>query len=197
MYVCVGLGILTKGPIAALLPGLVFAPSISLAHRELGRTREMLVPLGTVIVLAIVLPWYAALYQQWGWAPIKSFFFGENLARYVDGVGVNADRPVWWYLPVVFSDSFPWSLFLFPAAALWLRERRRAGACRDVASSHPDVALDLDCGHRRLFLALGGQAGPLHLPDCPGDRRARRRCHRAIARAGGRRTHRGSESSRQ
>ncbi len=132
MYGCVGLGVLTKGPIAALLPGLVLAVYLA-AHRELGRTREMLVPLGLVIVLAIVLPWYVALYSQWGWAPIKSFVFGENLARYVDGVGVNADRPVWWYVPVVFSDSFPWSLLLFPAAALWLRERRRAGASRDVA----------------------------------------------------------------
>ncbi len=54
----------------------------------------MLLPLGTLIVLAIVVPWYAALYQQSGWAPIKSFLFGENLARYVDGVGVNAVRPV-------------------------------------------------------------------------------------------------------
>ncbi len=132
MYVCVGLGVLTKGPIAALLPGLAFAVYL-LAHRELGRARDMLVPLGTVIVLAIVLPWYAALYQQWGWAPIKSFFFGENLARYVDGVGVNADRPVWWYVPVVLTDSFPWSLFLFPAAVLWVRERRRADA-RDISS---------------------------------------------------------------
>jgi 4-amino-4-deoxy-L-arabinose transferase-like glycosyltransferase len=125
MYVCVGLGVLTKGPIAVLLPGLVFAIYLAV-HRELGRARAMLLPLGTVIVLAIVVPWYAALYQQWGWGPIKSFVFGENLARYVDGVGVNADRPVWWYLPVVFSDSFPWSFFLFPAAALWIRERRQA-----------------------------------------------------------------------
>ena len=127
MYACVGLGILTKGPIAALLPGLVFAVYL-VAHRELGRVREMLLPLGTLIVLAIVVPWYAALYQQSGWAPIKSFLFGENLARYVDGVGVNAVRPVWWYLPVVFSDSFPWSLFLFPAAALWFRDRAGARA---------------------------------------------------------------------
>ena len=125
MYACVGLGVLTKGPIAALLPGLVFGVYLVL-HRELARVREMLVPLGTLIVLAIVVPWYAALYHQWGWAPIKSFFFGENLARYVEGVGVNADRPVWWYLPVVFSDSFPWSLFLFPAGVLWLRTRRLA-----------------------------------------------------------------------
>jgi 4-amino-4-deoxy-L-arabinose transferase-like glycosyltransferase len=127
MYVCVGLGVLTKGPVAALLPGLVFAVYL-IAHREIGRAGEMLVPLGTLVVLAIVVPWYAALYLEWGWGPIESFFFGENLARYVDGVGVNAVRPVWWYLPVVFSDSFPWSLFLFPAAALWLRERGRVAA---------------------------------------------------------------------
>ena len=92
----------------------------------------MLLPLGTLIVLVIVVPWYAALYQQSGWAPIKSFLFGENLARYVDGVGVNAARPVWRYLPVVFSDSFPWSLFLFPAAAVWLRERAGARRTDDV-----------------------------------------------------------------
>ena len=34
MYVSVGLGVLTKGPVAALLPGLVFAVYL-LVHREL------------------------------------------------------------------------------------------------------------------------------------------------------------------
>ena len=123
MYVSVGFGVLTKGPIAILLPGLAFATYLAV-HRELGRIREMLIPLGTIIVLAIVVPWYAAIYQQWGWGPIKSFLFGENVARYVDGVGVGADRPFWWYLPVVFSDSFPWSLLLVPAAVVWFGERR-------------------------------------------------------------------------
>jgi 4-amino-4-deoxy-L-arabinose transferase-like glycosyltransferase len=49
MYVSVGLGVLTKGPVAALLPGLVFALYL-LAHRELGRTKDMMLPLGTLIV---------------------------------------------------------------------------------------------------------------------------------------------------
>jgi 4-amino-4-deoxy-L-arabinose transferase-like glycosyltransferase len=122
MYVCVGLGMLTKGPIAALLPGLVFAVYLAV-HRELNRIGKMMIPLGILIVLAIVVPWYAALYQYSGWAPIRSFFFGENVARYMEGVGVNADRPFWWYLPVVFSDSFPWSIFLIPAAVSWIRGR--------------------------------------------------------------------------
>ncbi len=123
MYAAIGLGVLTKGPIAILLPGLVFAVYLTV-HRELDRISQMLIPAGTLIVLAIVAPWYAAIYQQWGWGPIKSFLVGENVARYVDGVGVGADRPVWWYLPVIFSDSFPWSLLLVPAALLWLRDRR-------------------------------------------------------------------------
>jgi 4-amino-4-deoxy-L-arabinose transferase-like glycosyltransferase len=123
MYVAVGLGVLTKGPVAALLPGLVFAIYLGV-HRELGRVRSMLLPLGTAIVAAIVVPWYVALYRAAGWAPIKSFVWGENVARWAEGYGVSADRPFWWYIPVVFSDSFPWSILLVPAALVWFRARR-------------------------------------------------------------------------
>ncbi len=123
MYACVGLGVLTKGPIAVLLPGLVFALYL-LAHGELRRVREMLIPSGTLIVLAIVVPWYAALYARHGWDPILQFVFGENVARYTEGLGVAAQRGVWFYLPVVFTDAFPWSVFLFAAAAAWFADRR-------------------------------------------------------------------------
>jgi 4-amino-4-deoxy-L-arabinose transferase-like glycosyltransferase len=123
MYVAVGLGALTKGPVAIVLPGLAFAVYLA-AHRELGRVREMMIPAGIIIVSAIVVPWYAALYPQHGLEPVRSFLVGENIRRFAEGVGVNQERPLWWYLPVVFSDSFPWSLLLVPAAALWWRERR-------------------------------------------------------------------------
>jgi 4-amino-4-deoxy-L-arabinose transferase-like glycosyltransferase len=123
MYVSVGAGVLTKGPVAALLPGLVFALYLAV-HREVRRARDMMMPSGMAIVLAMVVPWYAAQYQRYGWTYIVSFFLGENLARYTDGLGVNADRPFWFYLPVVFSDAFPWSVLIVAAAALWLRDRR-------------------------------------------------------------------------
>lgn len=123
MYVAVGLGLLTKGPIAALLPGLVFALYL-LAYRELARAKEMLIPLGVLIVLALVVPYYAALYLRHGWEPITSFLLGENLARYTDGVGVDRTRGISYYLPVVITDSFPWSLLLLGAAAAWWADRR-------------------------------------------------------------------------
>jgi 4-amino-4-deoxy-L-arabinose transferase-like glycosyltransferase len=130
MYVSVGLGVLTKGPIAIALPGLVFAIYL-VAHGELRRVRDMMLPAGVLIVLAIVVPWYAALYARDGWTYIVSFFVGENLARYTAGVGVNQARPFYFYLPVVFSDGFPWSLLLVAAAAVWLSERRHAVSAHD------------------------------------------------------------------
>jgi 4-amino-4-deoxy-L-arabinose transferase-like glycosyltransferase len=130
MYVSVGLGVLTKGPAFALLPGLVFAVYLTI-HGELRRTREMLMPTGVLVVSAIVVPWYAALYYRYGWTYIVSFVLGENFARYTDGVGVNATRGPLFYVPVVFSDSFPWSVFLVLAAVFWFRDRKAALSERD------------------------------------------------------------------
>src|SRR5262249_22881845 len=61
MYVSVGLGALTKGPVAIALPGLAFALYLGIT-RQLRRVTEMMIPLGAIIVAAIVVPWYAVLY---------------------------------------------------------------------------------------------------------------------------------------
>jgi 4-amino-4-deoxy-L-arabinose transferase-like glycosyltransferase len=127
MYVAVGLGTLTKGPVAIVLPALAFFLYL-LVHRELGRIREMMIVPGILILAAIVVPWYAALYQRDGWTYIASFVLGENVARFTDGVGVNAERGPLFYIPVVFSDAFPWSLLLPAAAMMWYADRRRGDA---------------------------------------------------------------------
>jgi 4-amino-4-deoxy-L-arabinose transferase-like glycosyltransferase len=121
MYLSVGLGVLTKGPVAAALPGLVFLIYL-FVHRELRRAAEMMIPSGIAIVLAIVVPWYAALYRRDGWTPIVSFFLGENIGRFSEGIGYDTGRGPLFYLGVLFSDGFPWSILLFAAAALWWRD---------------------------------------------------------------------------
>ena len=123
MYVAIGLGVLTKGPVAIALPGLSFACYLAV-RRELRRVTEMMLPLGIVIIAVIVVPWYAALYHEHGWTYIRSFFISENIERFTSGVGVRQHRGPWFYLPVVLSDSFPWSVLLFAAAAAW-KERTR------------------------------------------------------------------------
>jgi 4-amino-4-deoxy-L-arabinose transferase-like glycosyltransferase len=119
MYLSIGLGVLTKGPVAMALPALAFALYLGV-RREWKRVTEMMVPLGIVIVAVIVVPWYAALYHEHGWTYIKSFLVNENVERFTSGMGVGQHRAIWWYLPIVLSDSFPWSLLLpFAAAATW------------------------------------------------------------------------------
>jgi len=118
MYVCVGLGTLTKGPVAIVLPALAFGVYL-LVHGEWRRVSQMMLPLGIVIVAAIVVPWYAALHHQHGWTYIQQFFIGEYLKRYRSGVGSPQSRGILYYVPIVFTDSFPWSFLLFAAAAWW------------------------------------------------------------------------------
>src|SRR6476659_5539532 len=97
----------------------------------------MMIPAGIVVVLAIVVPWYAALYHRYGWTYITSFFLGENIARYTEGIGVETRRGPLFYIPVMFSDSFPWSLGLFGAAAAWMWTGERAAATLIRRRSHP------------------------------------------------------------
>jgi 4-amino-4-deoxy-L-arabinose transferase-like glycosyltransferase len=145
MYASVGFGVLTKGPVAAALPALVFGIYLVL-HRDLPRVTRMMVPAGLIVVLAIVVPWYAALYHRYGWTYITSFIVGENIARYTEGLGVEQRRGPWFYLPVVFSDSFPWSLCLFGAAGLWLADWRRGTGL--YGPPHDSLHARLESGFR-------------------------------------------------
>ena len=129
----------------------------------------MMIPLGVVVVLAIVVPWYAALYHRYGWTYITSFFVGENIARYTEGVGVETRRGPLFYLPVVFSDSFPWSLCLFGAAGVWLADsapaRSRTVQPPDERSRHSAFGRCCGCGFSvivGLLYVLRGEAGSLH-----------------------------------
>lgn len=123
MYVSVGLGMLTKGPVAAAFPALIFLIYLAV-HGELRRITTMMLPVGAVIVAAIVAPWYIGLYLESGWTNIQSFFVGENIDRATSLVGTQS-RQFWFYLPVVLTDGLPWSLCLPGAVALWWKERSR------------------------------------------------------------------------
>jgi 4-amino-4-deoxy-L-arabinose transferase-like glycosyltransferase len=125
MYAAAGLGVLTKGPVAIVLPALAFGIYL-LVYRELRRLRSLMLPAGAAIVTAIVAPWCIALYLRHGWAPLTDFIFGENVARYAAGVGVDSNRGPLFYLPVLISDSFPWSMFLFAGVARWWSGRHEA-----------------------------------------------------------------------
>lgn len=160
MYVSVGLGVLTKGPVAAVLPGLVFAAYLVL-RRDLRRIPEMMIPAGVVIVLAIVVPWYMALYLRHGWTYIGSFLLGENVARYTEGHGVDSARGPLFYVPVLFSDAFPWSSFLCASAVADWRGRRSTIA--DSRLARPRTLLWLWIAVIVVFFSLSAAKQDLYI----------------------------------
>ena len=126
MYAAAGLGVLTKGPVAVVLPAIAFLVYLAW-QRRLRDVPRMYLVTGTLILVAIVAPWYAMVYAEHGWGYIRDFFIGENLGRYSETVGEQS-RPFYFYLPVLFTELFPWSLFL-PAAA-WAAWRHQTPASR-------------------------------------------------------------------
>ena len=155
MYVAVGLGALTKGPVNAVLPALVFLVYLGLCGR-LATVRRLMLPLGTLIVAVIVLPYYAVLYSEHGWTYISSFIFTENIGRFAEGAGAP-NRGAFFYIPVVLADLyFPWSLLLPVALALvpWKRIGARWGWRVPVTGRTAPAPVSEVIGNVRLLLAL-------------------------------------------
>jgi len=133
MYLAIGGGVLTKGPVALVLPLLAFGAWL-LMERRLGDIRRMMILPGAVIVLVVVVPWYSAVYSQHGWDYIRQFFVGENLDRF--SAPFTTARSVFFFIPVLLADILvPWApLLVVPLLTAWQREPDAAesGAVRRV-----------------------------------------------------------------
>lgn len=115
MYAAIGLGVLTKGPVALLFPAAAIG-SWLLLERRLSDIRRLEIVPGALIVLAIVVPWWAVIYAQQGWEPVQAFWLGENLGRYTESMQPG-ERDIFFYVPVVLGDLFPWTLFVVAGLA--------------------------------------------------------------------------------
>lgn len=124
MYASVGLGIMTKGPVAAVLPAASFLIYLALNHRLRAAWREMMLPLGALIITGIVLPWYVIVYGQHGWNYIETFILKDNVSRFTQPVW-GPRRSLFFYIPVLSGDMFPWSFFLIPFIWQAVRDRVR------------------------------------------------------------------------
>jgi 4-amino-4-deoxy-L-arabinose transferase-like glycosyltransferase len=112
-YLAGGLGVLTKGLIGIVLPGLViFAWMLwQVRWRELPRWRLWLFPMA---VLVVCLPWYVAV-QRENPTFLHYFFIYQQFHRFTADSGFNNAMPVWFYPAVLALTLLPWSIWL-PAA---------------------------------------------------------------------------------
>ena len=108
-------GMLTKGPLGVLLPGLVLIPAMCAERRRhglSGQTRGLDWIAATALFLVIAAPWYVAMYARHGHAYLEGFFIGDNLERFTAADRFNDPRPPYYYLPIIAGGLLPWSPFL-------------------------------------------------------------------------------------
>jgi hypothetical protein len=107
-----GLGVLTKGPVALLL----LAPPLVLQRWLAGRRFPLrwrdLAAFG-VVVLAVALPWYAALCLL---IPgfVRYFLWEHNIQRFL--MPFAHEQGVWYYGPILLGGLLPGTLLLVPLA---------------------------------------------------------------------------------
>lgn len=125
-YAIVGLAVLTKGPLALVLTGGIGFLFL-LATGRWALIRRMKIPIGALILVSIVAPWYVAVYLHVGWEPIAAFIFRDNIGRFTSDIDWS-ERGHFFYVSVLLADFFPWSFYLVPAAVVGYRlYRGRAG----------------------------------------------------------------------
>jgi 4-amino-4-deoxy-L-arabinose transferase-like glycosyltransferase len=121
VYALAGVGVLVKGPVAAVLigvPVLVAALYLRATGGPWGAPRVVLgASVASVVVAVWALP-VAVLHPDY----LYEFVWTHNLRRYFVG---DADmfhpEPFWYFLPVMFATMLPWGV-LVPKALVRVRE---------------------------------------------------------------------------
>lgn len=114
MYLWIGLGFLTKGPIAALIPvAATFLYALSVRRLDLWR-RAALHPAGWAILLAVAAPWYVYQFAHQGRAFYEGFFLKHNVQRFSGTLEGHSGSLVYYvgFIPLML---LPWSGLLAPA----------------------------------------------------------------------------------
>jgi 4-amino-4-deoxy-L-arabinose transferase-like glycosyltransferase len=120
MYVSLGAATLIKGLIGVVLPGMVFFFYLLLTHRWSILGRIYLIP-GTLIFLAVVLPWYLqADARNAGY--LKYFIWDEHFGRFTSE-NFNRAEPWYYFILVGLIGFFPWTLLL-PFVVRHYREKK-------------------------------------------------------------------------
>ncbi len=118
-YLFIALGILAKGPVAIVLPGVIVLGFLLYVGQFWNVFMELKPWRGLPLVALLTVPWYVLVIQANGEAYTRSFFGYHNFDRFTTTVN-NHGAPWYFYFLVVLVGFAPWSLFL-PAAIARLR----------------------------------------------------------------------------
>jgi len=134
-YLCMGLGMLAKGPVAPFLAAVVVVVFALVAREFRVVVRTLWLP-GILLFCAIALPWYVAVQMQ---NPqfFREFILQHNLARFSSNL-YHHPEPFWYYLPVTAVAFVPWTVFV---VAAFVESVRTWWGARESISAEADLEL--------------------------------------------------------
>lgn len=129
-FVCAGIGFLTKGPVAFLVPGCA---AIGLRWSR----RHAEIPLrgvpwigGVAVALGIGLSWFAV--ATWRHPELYRYFVYDEFLHRIGSGTHGRSQPVWFFVPIAIAGFLPWTaLAPFLVQEIW---RRRNGRMGEAAS---------------------------------------------------------------
>jgi len=107
MYIPLGIGTLTTGPVAVIMPALIIGGYLLLI-RDFWHIWRMRLGWGVLIYLSIAAPWYATVSMREEYARV--LLFTTNVTRYF-GALVH-DHPFYYYIKRMAPWFLPWLLFI-------------------------------------------------------------------------------------
>ncbi len=114
-FCMLGLATLAKGPIGALLPGLVILVFLCV-KRDLLFVRRLHPVTGGLLFVLIAGSWYALALWHGGEAFFEKQIMKENVLRFVSSgsAGAGHVHPFYYFIPNLFLGMAPWSFFFLP-----------------------------------------------------------------------------------
>ncbi len=124
-YLILGLGVLAKGPVSLILSGMIIFCFLGLRKRW-DYLYSLCFHRGAILTVMVALGWYALALVEGGEEFFNRQILHENLGRfftYGKG-GAGHQKPVYYYLPYLFSAGLPWSVFLPFMVVEWFKGRK-------------------------------------------------------------------------
>lgn len=118
-YAFAALGLLAKGLIGVVLPGMVIVAWVLLVLRRPRLLLSLLSVPGLLLFAAIGVPWFLAMQARF---PdfLHYFFVVQHFKRFTTS-GFNNPQPFWFYVAVLPLGMLPWSAWLPAAVRRWMQ----------------------------------------------------------------------------
>ena len=142
LYLGMGLGTLTKGPVGVAIPLLAIVPYLTVTKRWRQFWDRGYPLAGLILCAAIALPWYAAMLARHG-SRYSESAQADTIGRFLSTIGGHGGTLLF-YVPVLLFGFFPWSGFLIfgvhQAFKNWRLVRgTRYEVAREESSSTPNL----------------------------------------------------------